>query len=249
MLALLFAACNQSGQKFVKSPIDNLIRDMDSERNFTIILYDMDFEDNLMSDVYKHRYKVITEKDGKPSERITDWMQVSESTFLEHQNNMGMEVASKVDGRLTKVAAPPGYSRYVNNPQYGHWVSSPGGGSFWEFYGQYAFMSSMLGLMSSYINRGAYMDYKANYYGNRPYYGPMVNGRPSYGTLSEHSMRANPDFHSRTGGAQAFKERVNSKVSRSTGRSTSSGSRSVSSGSSVPRKSTPAPRSSGTRRR
>jgi hypothetical protein len=233
-VSVLMAACSSDGQRFVKSPIDNLIRDMDQEKNFTVLLYDMDMEDNFGGDKYKHKYKIVTMKDTVPQERVTDWLEVDEATFLENENNMGMEIASKVDGKLSKAVAPPGYSQYVGNEKYGNWRTNSDGTSFWEFYGQYAMMSSMLGLASGMINRNSYYDYRGNYMGTgRPYYGALSDGRPMYGTYSDHGKRANPDFHNRPGGGSAFKNKVNDRVSRSnsSGRTRSSGS-SYSSGSS-----------------
>lgn len=247
------ASCGDGGErKFVKSPLDNLIRDLDAEKNFTIILYDMDMEDKLGRDVYKHRYKIITMKDSVPQERITDWMEVDEQFFFEHEKNMGMEIASKTDGKVSKVVAPPGYSNYVGNPQYGQWRTNPDGSSFWEFYGKYAMISNMLGLVGSMINRNSYYDYRDNYWGRRPYYGALPDGSPAYGTYSPHGQRANPDFYSRTGGANSFKEKVNSRVTRSSSspRSSSSSSSFFGSGSSRKSSSSPSPsRSSGGRRR
>jgi hypothetical protein len=237
-VALLWlASCGSSERKFVKSPLDNLIRDLDAEKNFTIILYDMEMEDNIGRDEYKHRYKIITMKDSVPQERITEWMPVDEQFFFENENNMGMEIASKTDGKVTKAVAPPGYSQYVGNPQYGQWKTGADGSSFWEFYGKYAMMSSMFGLVGSMINRNSYYDYRDNYYGRRPYYGALPDGRPAYGTYSPQGQRANPDFYNRTGGATTFKEKVNSRVTRSSssGRSSSGsifGSSSRKSGSS-----------------
>ncbi len=249
-VALLWlTSCGSSERKFVKSPLDNLIRDLDSEKNFTIILYDMEMEDNIGSDEYKHKYKIITMKDSVPQERITDWMPVSEQFFFEHEKNMGMEIASKKDGKLSKVVAPPGYSNYVGNPQYGQWRTSSDGSSFWEFYGKYAMMSSMLGLVGSMINRNSYYDYRDNYYGRRPYYGALPDGRPAYGTYSPHGQRANPDFYNRTGGATAFKDKVNSRVTRSSSSGRSSSSSVGSSSGSRKSSSSPSRSLGGSRRR
>jgi len=246
----LMAACSSDERKFVKSPLDNLIRDMDKEPTFTVMLFDMDMEDNFGSDTYKHKYKIITLKDSVPQERVTDWMEVDEAFFLKNENNMGMEIAAKVDGKLTKSVVPPGYSQYVGNEKYGNWRSNSSGTSFWEFYGQYAMMSNMLGLVGGMVNRNSYMDYRGNYMGTgRPYYGALSNGRPMYGTYSDQGKRANPTFHSRPGGGSAFKSKVNDRVTRSnsSGRSRGSGVSSGSSGKSSSGSSSR--RSSGGRRR
>ncbi|MEN7550884.1 hypothetical protein AAG747_23390 [Rapidithrix thailandica] len=219
---LFLGACG--GKEFVKSPIDTLILEMDKEKNFTIILYDMDVEESF-SDVYQHKYKLIKEKeDGTPYEEITEWYEVDEGLFNEHQDDMGMEIVSKVDGKVTKQTAPPGYSRYVGNDQYGKWATDSQGKSFWEFYGQYAFMSNMMGLMAGPVYRTYYVNYKYNYRGSRPYYGRTTSsGLPQYGSRSSVVAKQNPN--------NSFKNRVQSRVTRSSGPSsrTRSGSSSMTS--------------------
>jgi hypothetical protein len=173
-------------------------------------------------DTYKHKYKVIKEReDGTPYEELTDWYEVSEKTFSFYENDMGMEIASKVDGKVTKETSPPGYSRYVGNDRYGTWRTDSGGNSFWAFYGQYAFMSSMIGLVAGPVYRTGYYDYYNNYRGRRPYYGTMTNGRYRYGTLSDASRKQNPAFHRRSTTNSALKNRVSNNISRSSGGRTS----------------------------
>lgn len=213
----LLTACG-GGNEFVKTPLDILIRDMDAIPEYTIMLYDMDVEGTL-SETYKHRYKIISQKDtaSKPEERITDWYEVPEVFFEQHANDMGMELVSKKDGKVTKEVAPAGYSNYVGNNRYGQWKTHSDGSSFWEFYGQYAFMSSMIGMMSQPIYRNSYYDYRDNYRGyGRPYYGPTdVRGMPSYGTNSQHGQSVNPDFQRRLDTKPSFKDKVNDRVQRS----------------------------------
>jgi len=58
LTACLLFSC---GEEFKKTPVDALIKELDKEKNFTIILYDMDTEGS-WSTTYKHQYKVITNK-------------------------------------------------------------------------------------------------------------------------------------------------------------------------------------------
>ncbi len=64
-------------------------------------------------------------------------------------------LADMSDGRLPRVAVPPGAdqgaveklgpgSRLVGNPSYGQWVDR-GGMSFWEWYGMYSLFSNLMG--------------------------------------------------------------------------------------------------------
>ncbi len=249
----MFASCSSNKEperKFVRNPVDDMIRDMNSEQNFSIILYDMDEQNKK----YRHKYQIIVEKsataslDNEPKilrgsmntgllaqasqesnsvenaaenianreaeaaisdtleatgpaevkleETMTDWKEVSEDFFYENIDNMGMEVASKIDGKVSKVPSPPGYNKYVGNEKYGQWRTNSSGGSFWHFYGQYMFMSTMFNMMSP-VSRGGYQDYNRNYRGKQAYYGKDAAGKSKYGTNSAATKKKNPDFYKR----------------------------------------------------
>ena len=206
------------GNKFHKNPVDVAIRDIPSDRVFSIILNDMDVQGTFFEDYY-HQYKIIEEKiPGKPEERLTGWVEVDKNFFNRHVDDMGMEIASRDStGRLSKTAAPPGYNNYVGNQRYGHWVNN-GGSSFWAFYGQYAFMSSMFNMMAYPVRRDYYNTYRRDYYGSRPYYGPRTaSGTRTYGTGSSYTSRTRPNSRwSRN--TSSFKQSVAGRTQRSTSR-------------------------------
>lgn len=224
VIAVLMTGCG--GKEFKKNPVDILIKDIPTDHVFSIILNDMDVEGSFFK-TYKHQYKIIQEKEkGKPEETITGWYEVSKQNFQRHGDDMGMEIASRgEDGKLVKSVSPPGYNNYVGNSNYGRWESR-GGSSFWAFYGQYAFMSSMFNMISYPARRSYYNDYRSNYYGRgRSYYGPTTNGSPTYGTYSKYNSSSRPN--SRWGqNTNSFRNRVNSRTSRSGSRYSSSSSRS-----------------------
>ena len=145
-----------SSEKVVKDPVDNYTRDLGKYKTYSVILHDMDLEENTFSsDIHKHQYKfILPAKDtigGKiVRDSLSGWIVVSEETFNKNLDNMGMELLSKnEDGKVSKIPAPPGYNNYVGNQRYGSWQTNSSGNSFWAFYGQYAFMSSMFGMMSN----------------------------------------------------------------------------------------------------
>ena len=193
---------------------------MPTGRVFSIILYDMNVEGNFFEE-YFHKYKIIEEVNpDEPKERITDWYQVSERVFNQHVDDMGMELISRgTDGEVVKTVSPPGYNNYVGNPQYGQWVQRDGG-SFWEFYGKFAFMSSMFNMFTYPVRRSYYDDYRGNYYGRRGYYGPRTSGRSYYGTNSDFNRsRTNSTW---SNNRSNFKNRVNNRTSRSSSITSSS---------------------------
>lgn len=208
------------GKEFKKNPVDLIVKDLPTTKVFSIILNDMDIEGTFFKK-YKHQYKIIKEREaGNPEEYISGWYEVDETFFKRNTQNMGMEIVSRgEDGKLNKSASPPGYNNYVGNERYGSWQTNNSGGSFWAFYGQYAFMSSMFNMMAYPVRRSYYNDYRTNYYGTRrTYYGPKTNnGTSYYGTNSKFSQSTNS--RSRWSSKNSsFKNRVAGRTSRSSSR-------------------------------
>ena len=77
-------------------------------------------------------------------------------------------------------------SQYVGNPHYGHW-SHGAGGSFWAWYGQYAFFSSMFGRNH----------YYHNWSGNRGYSYYHDVGRNHYSSRTQRASQRDVDNRSR----------------------------------------------------
>lgn len=228
ILLLTFGALvGCGGKEFKKNPVDVIVKDLPSNKVFSIILNDMDVQGTFFKK-YKHQYKIIEEgRDSIPKESVLGWYDVDERFFKKNADNMGMEIVSRgADGKLNKSASPPGYNNYVGNERYGHWRTNSSGGSFWAFYGQYAFMSSMFNMMAYPARRSYYNDYRTNYRGTgRSYYGPKTGGVSQYGTNSKYtnSTRSGSRWSRNT---SSFKNRVAGRTSRSSSRYSSSRSRS-----------------------
>lgn len=224
VLMLLSRGCG-GGKDFEKSALDNLIQELPKDEVYTIVLNDMDVRGNF-SKSYYHDYEVISGTDPEKIDReTTGFLEVSEGFFNEHINNMGMEIASRDStGKLNKTVAPAGYTNYIGNPKYGQWKSNGSGGSFWEFYGKYAFMSSMFNLIAFPARYNYYNTWRTGYYGyGRPYYGPSTAGSSYYGTSSRYntSRRPNSTWSSKQ---STFSNRVQNRTSRSSGTRSSSSS-------------------------
>ena len=230
-LAISFLASCGGTKKHQKSPIDIMIRDMEDVATFEIMLYDMQDNSGLFSSEYLHQYTIVREKDSivvndstekaevvkVPYKTRSPWYKVSKKFFDGNVNNMGMSLASRVNGgEVSKVPAPAGYNRYVGNRSYGYW-----GGGMWRFYGQYMFMSTMFHMMSP-ISYGGYNSYRNNYYGRRPYYGSSTNGRTQYGTRSSYGQKRMSNGTSRYGSGSSRRSSTSSsrsgRSSRSSGR-------------------------------
>jgi hypothetical protein len=194
-----------------KSPVDILIRDLSAEQNFSIILHDMDYDEAKKQG--KHQYNVLLEKEDSVQVKKTDWLIVSSAFFSQNADNMGMELASKKDGKLSKVTAPAGYSNYVGNEKYGQWKERDGN-RFWEYYGKYALMSSMFRMAAYPVGYSSWNNYNSNYYGRRSYYGQTTNGQRMYGTNSSYAKANTSSTWNKK--PSDFKSRVRSQVQRST---------------------------------
>ena len=205
-------------KKFVKSPLDEIIKSLPTNSVFSIILHDMEETGNF-SRKYLHQYRIILSVSADSlNESITPWKRIGRQVFSQYIKDMGMEIASRDEkGTLSKSVAPPGFNNYVGNSRYGQWREHRGS-SFWEFYGRYALLSTMFGTMGMPAHRSYYRDWRTNYSGtNKRYYGPGGN---TYGTGSSSSHSSNPKsrWHSKPR-RTSFKSRVNSQTRPSSRRS------------------------------
>ncbi|TPN89214.1 hypothetical protein [Aquimarina algicola] len=221
MLSLLILSIVSCGTKdFKKTPLDNYIVENSKEKQFSVILEDMNVEGTFFK-TYLHKYKVIKHKeDDTPYEEVSDWIEVEEGFFDTHVDNLGMVILEKKgQGEISKVASPPGYG-YVGDSRYGEWRTH-NGSTFWGFYGRYMFMNQMFGMISRPIYQSDYRTYRdGGYYGRKSYYGPRTAGGSSrYGTNSTQTRKDKPNFFRR----RASKTGWSSSRSRSGSRSRSTG--------------------------
>ncbi len=228
LLALLLGAC--SG----KPPVERLKQDLAQYPEYSIILNDMKTEGNFFTE-YLHQYKLIWAERNADTDslsfntEITNWMEVSSEEYKKYESNLGMALATRTaNGEVKATAQPPGY-QYVGNQNYGRWAHSPSGGSFWQFYGQYAFMSAMFNMARGPIGMNDYNSYRNNIDSRRPYYG----SNKQYGTNGTHTKQSNKSFFQRKVARERaskarFSDKVRSRASRS-GRSSGSRFRSRSS--------------------
>ena len=195
MLSLTLLGCGGR-----RDPVEELKRDLYRYPEFSLIVNDLRVDEGFMPD-YFLQFRALTSSGQRVAERDTlvyedrtlEWLEVSEDVFARYEHYVGMVVASKTaDGATTGVrqAHPPGY-QYVGNSHYGSW----GGGGFWQFYGQYAFMSHMLG--GHRIGRDDYAGYRRNTDSGRPYLGPTKSGRSTFGTGGTQTQQTRPRFSER----------------------------------------------------
>ena len=140
-----------------RSGVGKLTKELNQFPEYSIILEDMMEEGNFFTD-YFHKYKIVYgEKIGSGDSltyhnKTTDWIKVEKKDYEKYYDNLGMVIAAKEkDGKVNTTAYPPGY-RYVGNSRYGNWRQDSRGNSFCEFYGKYAFFSSMFNIKIKYLS-------------------------------------------------------------------------------------------------
>lgn len=132
---------------------------------------------------------LVPEGQTAETKKSEQWQSISEQEYKKKKDSLGMVVehkaAGKYDNESVRSVQPPGYS-YVAPPgrrnRYGYWGPRNGSGSFWHFYGQYAFMSHMLGGPRHYVTPSMYTDYRHHRDTGRTYYGRDNVGRKMYGS-------------------------------------------------------------------
>ena len=205
---LVLAGCDTETQ------LDRLQRQLEPYPEYSVTLQDM------RPDGYWHQYRVVVGESETGSEElvyrdsIRDWQQVDRRTYDRYQPHLGMVILSKgPDGAVDLDQHPPGYQQ-VGDEQYGRWRDEGGGRSFWEFYGQYALLSHMIGGFSRPIYRDDWNGYRSSRDRGQTYYGQGG----AFGTTGSVTRQTNPDFFRRqqtrqAGRSRSFSERVSNRMS------------------------------------
>lgn len=234
LFIVVISSCGGSNNRNIKNPLDSISLKLNTFQNYSIILRDMDYDNK--KDNYVHKYeivKTVPKENVKAGDsiaqdtvikEITKWLPVSDRLFKKHEKNLGMELMSKTNGKVSKVPAPQGYSNYVGNPRYGRWENQSNGYSTWHFFGQYMFMSAMFHMALNPVRRSMYNGYSSARSRGRAYYGGGTYGS---GSRFNKASGFRSKWSSRT---SAFKKRVRSKISRRSSRYSRSRSRSRSRG-------------------
>lgn len=209
---LPLAACSS------ETPLDRLRAQLDGYPEYSVVLQDMDA--GMFG--YTHRYQVLV---GQPQPGSDDAeldyretvveAEVDGATYSRYEPFLGMVILSKTrDGGVDQGAHPPGYQQ-VGDERYGQWRDDGRGGSFWEFYGQYALISNLLGGFGGGISRNDWNGYRESRDRGQTWTGP---GGGRYGTNGSATRQSNPDFFRRQQARQAastrsFGQRVQGRMS------------------------------------
>ncbi len=200
-VALLTAASCET-----QSPLDRIRQQLEGYPEYSVVLQDMTDE----GWGYSHQYRVAV---GQPqpgseepvyTEHVLEWQDVDSGTYERYRSSLGMVVLSKgAGGTVDRDEHPPGYQQ-VGDERYGQWRNDGGGRSFWEFYGQYALLSNLMGGFGRPIYRDDWNGYRDARGRGQTYYGP---GGGVYGTNGSTTRQTSPDFFRRQQARQATQSR------------------------------------------
>ncbi len=187
-------------------PLDAINQSLMNQPTYSVVLEDMKQEGSI-SKRYFHKYLVI-EPD---SSQKTEWLEVPKQYYDEKLEFLGMALATKKEGELDSQVSPPGYG-YVGDERYGEWREDSQGGSFWAFYGKYAFFTSLFGGWYHPIYRHDYRGYSKHRSQGRPYFGSSSQ----FGSSGKIVKQKRPGFYqSRMSGVNAGKRSFSDKVNSS----------------------------------
>ena len=211
--------------------INEVIQQYDYLADFTILLQDMDYR----NDRFLHKYEVIIPEGDSIRSEITDWKSVSGKLFNQQKDHLGLELVSKKDGMITREVAPPGFSEYVGNEQYGEWREENGSRN-WYFFPRYYFMRNIFYRNYSRPSYSAWNNYntqgrgRSGYFSNNSTYNTsrflQTNGGQSsrWANLSpslRQQLQKGPVYNE--GGGSSRRSRSGSRYSNSSNRSRSGG--------------------------
>ena len=208
---LFIAACDTT------TPLERLQTQLEEYPEYSVTLQDM------REDGFFHQYGVVIgarqagTEDLVYRDSILDWQEVSRQTYDQYRPHLGMVILSKgPDGVVDQTQHPPGYKQ-VGNERYGRWRDDGGGRSFWEFYGQYALLSHIIGGFGRPVYRNDWNGYRNARGRGQTYYGPSGE----YGSTGSVTRQTNPNFFRRQQTRQAarsrsFGDRVRSRMTGGT---------------------------------
>lgn len=210
-------------------PSETIIKN-NKGKDFSIVLDDMKIEEETNLTAYKHKYNILTVIDDSLHVKETPWQTVNESYFTSHENDLGMEIVSNHNNKLTRVARPVGFGWAIGNDKHGkwepvqkdstntasntsnnsrrRWSTSPS--SFFFLYWMASRRSTSrrdFNSFQSHSNRGA------SYYGNS-----TGAANYAYGTRSNHQRTTRSSFFTRRSSNSSSWSNHNNRTSRSSSR-------------------------------
>lgn len=240
LVLLIVSSCGSSSKESVKvtqEPSEEIIRDLKFE-DYSIVLNDMNILEKGEKREFQHKYHILKiEKDSLVVDSL-GWKTVNQTFFEKHENDLGMEIVSHHNNKLSRIAQPVGFGWAIGNPKYGEWVdekavnnsgistttstttnatsTTQNNRRVWRSHGpSMLFWYWMLRRPAYQSNYRANNAYRAS---GKPYYGTKPNGTSTYGTNSTYQKTKRASFFSRRTKSNSWKSFSSSKKSRSSSR-------------------------------
>ncbi|WP_452600949.1 hypothetical protein [Pontimicrobium sp. MEBiC06410] len=231
---ILFSCGNTEKQsKQVAQEPSEIIRKSIPTNDFSLVLDDMSInEENNVLD-HRHKYKVLELKGDSLHTTTKGWQSVNKTFFQKHQNDLGMEIISRHNGKTSFTAQPVGFGWAIGNEKHGEWeetskdstkTNSSNSHRRWRTHSTSPFFWYWLGTRRS-VYRNDYNSYRTYNSSGQSYYGRNAsNNSYAYGTRSDYQKKTRPSFFSRKTQNSSRWNNLNKKTSRSSSRYSSGSS-------------------------
>jgi len=244
LFSTLIISCGQTSTlesiKVPVEPSEEIIQQLQG-KDFSIVLNDMNISEKDNKRLFEHKYHILKViKDSLVVDSLS-WKTVNQSFFEKHQGDLGMEIVSNHNGKLSKTAQPVGFGWAIGNPKYGEWEevsktqdstsiantttnSNTRSERRWRSHGPSLLFWYWMLRRPTY--QRDYAGYRTASTAGRSYYGSQSNGTSKYGTNSTYQKAKRPSFFNRRRSSNSWKSYTTSskKTSRSSSRYKSSSS-------------------------
>ena len=233
-------SCGESTMESIKVPVEpsqEIIQQLKGQ-DFSIVLNDMNISEKDNKRLFEHKYHILKVIEDSLVVDSLSWKPVNQAFFEKHEQDLGMEIVSNHNGKLSKTAQPVGFGWAIGNPKYGEWEEvsktqdSTSTASTTNNQSERRWRSRGPSLLFWYwmLRRPTYQRDYAGYRtasaAGRSYYGSQSNGTSKYGTNSTYQKAKRPSFFNRKRSSNSWKSYTTSskKTSRSSSRYNSSSS-------------------------
>lgn len=194
--------------------------------DYSIVLNDMNVSKQGEKRLFQHKYHILKVEQDSLTVDSLDWKTVNKSFFEMHENDLGMEIVSNHNNKLSRVAKPVGFDWAIGNENEGEWEqetpadstktrssnrrvwrSHHSSGLFWYWMLRRPTYRQDYGTHRAYNNAG------------KTYYGAnSTTGKSTYGTNSTYQQSKRPKFFARKASNSSWKSYNTARKSASSSR-------------------------------
>jgi len=125
VIVLAITSCSKKDKVFtVHEEPSRVIMNSLQGSDYSIVLNDMDIKKENKMIVYKHKYHVLKKTKDTLIIDSLEWQPVNEKFFKKYKDDLGMEIISYHNNKLSTVSQPVGYGWAIGNEKEGKWVKA-----------------------------------------------------------------------------------------------------------------------------